>query len=117
MSRAPSLARIANYEANGKAVAELLTFEDFRVEFPRLVGNIRGTGTDFRWVGDLQAAAAKTPTMTIGGMFLSDAVAELHDRDVELDPQTGRAKQFSTHDTQFTELASEKFQTVREKPA
>ena len=73
-----------NYEANGKAVAELFTFEDFRVEFPRLVGNIRGTGTDFRWVGDLQAVAAKTPTMTIGGLFLSDAVAELHDRDLEL---------------------------------
>jgi Uncharacterized protein conserved in bacteria len=102
-----------NYEANGKAVAELLTFEDFRVEFPRLVGNIRGTGTDFRWVGDLQAAAAKTPTMTIGGMFLSDAVAELHDRDIELDAQTGRAKQFSTHDTQFTDLAARNFKLSR----
>src|SRR5690606_13035131 len=33
----------SNYEANGNAIAELLTFEDFRVEFPKLVGNVRGT--------------------------------------------------------------------------
>jgi hypothetical protein len=103
----------SNYEANGKAVAELLTFEDFRVEFPRLVGNIRGTGTDFRWVGDLQAAALKTPDMTIGGMFLSDAVADLHDRDVELNASTGRAKQFSAHDTQFTDLSAKNFKLIR----
>ena len=102
-----------NYEANGKAVAELFTFEDFRVEFPRLVGNIRGTGTDFRWVGDLQAVAAKTPTMTIGGLFLSDAVAELHDRDLELSAPGGRAKQFSTRDTQFTDLAARNFKLSR----
>lgn len=103
----------SNYEANGKAVAELFTFEDFRVEFPRLVGNIRGTGTDFRWVGDLQAVAAKTPSMTIGGLFLSDAVAELHDRDLELDSSSGRAKQFSVGDTQFTELAARNFKLSR----
>jgi len=103
----------SNYEANGKAVAELLTFEDFRVEFPRLAGNIRGTGTDFRWVGELQAAALKTPDMTIGGMFLSDAVAEIHDRDVELDASTGRAKQFSVGDTRMTELAARTFRLTR----
>lgn len=102
-----------NYEANGKAVAELFTFEDFRVEFPRLVGNIRGTGTDFRWVGDLQAASAKSPTMTIGGLFLADAVAELHDRDLSLDASTGKAKQFSTGDAQFTDLAARNFKLSR----
>jgi translocation and assembly module TamB len=103
----------SNYEANGKAVAELLTFEDFRIEFPQLVGNVRGTGTDFRWVGDLQAVALKTPTMTIGGMFLSDAVAELHDRDLELDSSTGRAKQFSVGDTRFTDLTARNFKLTR----
>jgi autotransporter translocation and assembly factor TamB len=103
----------SNYEANGKAVAELLTFEDFRVEFPQLVGNVRGTGTDFRWVGDLQAVALKTPSMTLGGLFLSDAVAELHDRDLALDASTGRAKQFSAGDTQFTELAARNFRLTR----
>jgi translocation and assembly module TamB len=102
-----------NYEANGKAVAELLTFEDFRVEFPQLVGNVRGTGTDFRWVGDLQAAAMRTPSMTIGGMFLTDAVADLNDGDLDLDASTGRAKLFSTGDTQFTELAARNFKLTR----
>jgi translocation and assembly module TamB len=105
----------SNYEANGKAVAELFTFEDFRVEFPRLVGNVRGTGTDFRWVGDLQAVAAKTPTMTIGGLFLSDAVAELHDRELQLDAATGRAKRFSIGDTQFTDLAARNFKLTRKR--
>ena len=64
------------YEANGKAIAQLLTFEDFKIDYPQLVGNIRGTGTDFKWVGELQAAAAKTPFGTLGGLFISDAVAE-----------------------------------------
>jgi translocation and assembly module TamB len=103
----------SNYEANGKAVAELLTFEDFRVEFPQLVGNVRGTGTDFRWVGDLQAVALKTPTMSLGGLFLSDAVADLHDKDLDLDASTGRAKTFSTGDTQFTDLATRNFKLTR----
>ena len=47
----------ATYNANGKAIAELLTFEDFKIDFPQIVGNVRGTGTDFRWFGELQAAA------------------------------------------------------------
>jgi translocation and assembly module TamB len=64
------------YEANGKAIAQMLTFEDFKIDYPQLVGMVRGTGTDFRWVGELQAAAAKTPFGTIGGLFISDAVAE-----------------------------------------
>lgn len=99
----------SNYEANGKVVAELFTFGDFRVEFPRLSGNVRGTGTDFRWVGELQAAAAKTKSLTIGGLFLSDAVAELHDRELDLTAGTGRAKRFSAGDTDFTDLAARNF--------
>ena len=39
-------------------VAELLTFQDFRIDFLKLSGTVRGTGTDFRWLGELQAAAA-----------------------------------------------------------
>jgi len=53
----------SNYEANGTAIAEMMTFEDFRVDFLKLVGNVRGTGTDFRWVGELQAAAAKSDSI------------------------------------------------------
>ena len=64
------------YDAHGTAIAEMLTFDEFRIDFLKLVGNIRGTGTDFRWVGDLQAAALKTRAMTIGGLYLSDALAD-----------------------------------------
>nr|MCU0239687.1 hypothetical protein [Pyrinomonadaceae bacterium] len=37
------------YEAQGKAVAEMLTAGDFIINFPALVGNLRGNGTDFKW--------------------------------------------------------------------
>jgi hypothetical protein len=96
----------ANYEAHGTAVAELLTYGDFRVEFPRLVGNIRGTGTDFSWFGELYAAAVKSGSMTIGGLYLSDAVAELNDQKVDLSAGYGKARKFSVGDTEFQELAA-----------
>ena len=92
------------YEGNGTAVAELLTFEDFRIEFPRLAGNIRGTGTDFRWVGELQAAAARSGSMTLGNLFLSDAVAEYRDRELALSSGSARVQRFSIDDTEFTDL-------------
>ena len=31
----------ANYEANGRAVAEMLTFEDFKIDFIKMAGNVR----------------------------------------------------------------------------
>ncbi|MDM7920852.1 MAG: YdbH domain-containing protein, partial [Pyrinomonadaceae bacterium] len=94
----------SNYTANGTAVAELLTFEDFRIEFPKIAGNVRGTGSDFRWVGELQAAAAKTRSLTLGGLFLSDAVAELKDRELVATVGNGRAGRFSVAETEFAEL-------------
>lgn len=96
----------SSYDVNGKAVAELLTFEDFRVEFPKLVGHVRGTGTDFRWVGELEAIAAKTPAMTLGGLFLSDAVAEYKDRQLALSAGNGRTKRFAIGDTEFENLTA-----------
>lgn len=84
------------YEANGKAIAELLTFEDFRIEFPQIIGNIRGTGTDFRWVGELQAAAAKSPLGTIGGLFITDAVAEYQDEKLTAELGNVRARNFNS---------------------
>ena len=96
----------SSYDANGTAVAQLLTFEDFRVDFPKLVGHVRGTGTDFRWVGELEAIAAKTPSMTIGGLFLSDAVAEYEDRQLALSAGKGRAKRFQVGDTNFENLTA-----------
>ncbi|HEX9961084.1 MAG TPA: AsmA-like C-terminal region-containing protein, partial [Pyrinomonadaceae bacterium] len=67
------------YEANGKAIAEMLTIEDFRIDFPQLIGNVRGNGTDFKWFGELQAASAKTPQGTIASLYISDALAEYKD--------------------------------------
>lgn len=96
----------ANYTANGNAIAELLTFDDFRIEFPKLAGNVRGTGTDFRWVGELQAVAAKTDKLTIGGLFLSDAIAEYKDKELTAAAANGRAQKFSLGDNEFAALAA-----------
>ncbi len=94
----------ANYDANGKAVAEMLTFEDFQVDFPKLVGNVRGTGTDFRWVGELEAIALRSPTMTLGGLFLSDALAEYKDQQFKATVGNGRARRFAAGDIEFEDL-------------
>ncbi len=93
-----------NYTANGTAIAEMLTFDVFRVDFLRLNGNVRGTGTDFRWVGELQAIAAKTPDLSLGGLFLSDAVAEYKDKQLTASAGNGRAQKFSIGDTEFADL-------------
>src|SRR5678815_5804130 len=42
-----------SYEINGKAVADLLNVGDFRFDTLQLAGQVMGTGTDFRWVGEL----------------------------------------------------------------
>lgn len=92
------------YEANGKAVAELLTFEDFKIDFPQLIGNIRGTGTDFRWVGELQAAAAESPLGTLGGLFITDAVAEYKEKNLTATLGNVRAKNFFSDDASVQNL-------------
>ena len=96
----------SSYDANGKAVAELLTFGDFRVDFPKLTGNVRGTGTDFRWVGELEAAAAKSGKLTLGHLFLSDAVAEMKDRQLTASAGNGRAELFAIEDNEFRDLTA-----------
>jgi translocation and assembly module TamB len=83
------------YEANGKAIAQMLTFEDFKIDYPQIVGMVRGTGTDFRWVGELQAAAAKTPFGTIGGLFITDAVAEYKEEKFDASLGNTRARTFA----------------------
>ena len=83
------------YEANGKAVADLLTFEDFRIEFPKISGNVRGTGTDFKWLGELQAVAAKTPSGTLGGLYLADAAAEYKDKNLSATVGSVRLNKFA----------------------
>lgn len=82
------------YEANGTAIAELLTFEDFRIEFPKIAGNVRGTGTDFKWIGELQAVAAKSPSLSLGGLFISDAVAEYKEENFGITAGNARTSSF-----------------------
>jgi len=94
----------SNYTANGTAIAELLTFDDFRIDFLKMTGNVRGTGTDFRWVGELQAIAAKTPSMTIGKLFLADAAAEYRDEQLKASAVDGRVQRFAIGDTEFEDL-------------
>ena len=96
----------SNYEADGTAMAQMLTFDDFRIDFLKLAGNVRGTGTDFRWFGELQAAAAKSGSLTIGGLYLSDALAEYKDQQMRIAAGNGKAKRFAVGDTEFEEMAA-----------
>ncbi len=67
------------YDINGRAVAALLTAGDFQLNNVQLVGGVMGTGSDFRWVGELRAAAERSYGTTITGLILQDARAEMKD--------------------------------------
>lgn len=68
-----------SYEINGKAVADLLNAGDFQIDSLQLVGNVMGTGTNFRWVGELRAVAERSYGTTLTGLILRDARAEMND--------------------------------------
>jgi translocation and assembly module TamB len=68
-----------SYDINGRAVAELLTAGDFQLNAVQLTGGVMGKGSDFRWVGELRAAAEKSYGTTITGLILRDARAEYRD--------------------------------------
>jgi len=68
-----------SYEINGKAVADLLTSGDFEIDSLQLAGNVMGTGTNFRWIGELRAVAEKSYGTTMTGLILRDARAEMNE--------------------------------------
>jgi translocation and assembly module TamB len=68
-----------SYDINGRAVAELLTAGDFQLNVVQITGGVMGTGSDFRWIGELRAAAEKSYGTTITGLILRDARAEFRD--------------------------------------
>ncbi len=68
-----------SYDLNARAVAELLTAGDFQLNAVQITGGVMGTGSDFRWVGELRAAAEKSYGTTITGLILRDARAEYRD--------------------------------------
>src|ERR1051325_9295695 len=65
-----------SYQATGRVVADLLTAGDFQLNAVQVAGNVMGTGTDFTWVGERRAAAARNSGRTITGLILSDVRAE-----------------------------------------
>ena len=68
-----------SYDINGKAVADLLNAGDFQINSVQLMGNVMGTGTNFRWVGELRAVAERSYGTTLTGLILRDARAEMND--------------------------------------
>jgi translocation and assembly module TamB len=66
-----------SYEINGKAVAALLNAGDFQLDALQLAGKVMGTGTNFRWVGELRAVAERSYGTTLTGLILRDAKAEM----------------------------------------
>jgi translocation and assembly module TamB len=67
------------YEINGKAVADLLSSGDFEIDALQLAGNVMGTGTNFRWIGELRAVAEKGYGTTMTGLILRDARVEMNE--------------------------------------
>ena len=103
------------YEANGRAVAEMLTFEDFKIDFVKLAGNVRGNGADFRWLGELEAAAAKSESLTLGRLFLSDAMAEYKDGQLNASAGRGSVQRFAIGDTEFAALTARNLKFARKR--
>ena len=68
-----------SYDINARAVAQLLVAGDFQLNAVQLTGGVMGTGTDFRWIGELRAAAEKSYGTTITGLILRDARTEYRD--------------------------------------
>src|SRR5437764_2675034 len=68
-----------SYDFNGRAVAQLLTAGHFQLNSVQITGGVMGTGADFRWLGELRAAAEKSYGTTITGLILRDARAEYRD--------------------------------------
>ncbi len=94
----------AVYEGHGRAIAELLTFEDFVINYPQLVGTIRGSGTDFRWFGELQAIAARTRWGTVSNLILADASAEYQGSRINANLGDFRASNFSSPDAELNSI-------------
>src|SRR6185437_14788936 len=68
-----------SYEINGKAVADLLSAGDFLLFSLQIAGNVMGTGTNFRWIGELRAVAEKSYGTTMTGLILRDARAQMNE--------------------------------------
>jgi translocation and assembly module TamB len=69
------------YDIAGKAVAEMLTAGDFQMDELQLAGQLMGTGTDFRWLGELRSAAARYGKQAdVSDLIINDVRAEMKDK-------------------------------------
>ncbi|MBC7796575.1 MAG: translocation/assembly module TamB domain-containing protein [Pyrinomonadaceae bacterium] len=100
------------YEINGKAIADMLNAGDFQLDTMSLVGKVTGTGTDFRWIGDLQAAAAKFPDGTIAGLIIKDAVGEYRDERFSTNVGSLSAENLNGFGTKFQQIRAARARVV-----
>jgi translocation and assembly module TamB len=90
-AKASGDARDGSYDAQGRAVAELLTAGDFVLNAVQVRGGVMGTGTDFKFLGELRAAAARSGENSIANLILSDAVAEYRDSQLDATAKSASA--------------------------
>jgi translocation and assembly module TamB len=83
------------YDLNGKAVAALLSAGDFQLNNVQMVGGVMGTGSDFRWIGELRATAERSYGTTLTGLILQDARAEMNDGVLTASARQASAGSFS----------------------
>jgi translocation and assembly module TamB len=94
----------ANYNAQGTAVAELLTAGDFVLNAVQIRGGVMGTGSDFRFLGELRAAAARSGENSVANLILSDAVAEYRDGQLDATAKSANAGTIRAAGAQITGL-------------
>ncbi|MEJ7616470.1 MAG: hypothetical protein WKF30_05755 [Pyrinomonadaceae bacterium] len=98
----------ATYEAQARAVAELLTAGDYQLNAVQLAGNVRGTGTDFKWLGELRAAAARQGSSSVANLILRDVDAEVSGGGGNISASVGNASaaSVSTADARVSSLGA-----------
>lgn len=69
----------AKYSAEAEALVKMLNSGDFQINMIQLMGQMMGTGVDFRWLGELQAASVRRGGTMIADLILHDSIIEFSD--------------------------------------
>ncbi|MGH9915497.1 MAG: hypothetical protein ACRD63_09455, partial [Pyrinomonadaceae bacterium] len=67
------------YLAQAQALVKMLNAGGFQINMVQLMGQMMGTGVDFRWLGELQAASVRGGGVTITDLILHDSMMEFKD--------------------------------------
>ena len=92
------------YNAQGRAVMDLLTAGSFNLNLVQIRGGVMGSGSDFRFIGELRAAALRRKETSIASLMLADAVAEVRDGKVEGTAGTATGSVVNLGDTRASGL-------------